>query len=212
MIYPKGTLPTTCGEAALFRAARSAQSTSWASVWYQTRAGSRSKNPPATRLTPALPDSVIAMLHQLRAEAERQADAVQADLESLGFPLHNLEHRIKSFESLVQKYDREYQRFGGDPQEFAASHGNDVLRYTLILPDGAGYTDQLLTSVEALRAKGYAVEAIKNFWAAGNRFYGVNATVRSQAGQLFEIQFLSELSKSPELKITDEPIDNCKTR
>ena len=141
LVYPKGATPTTCGEAALFRAGDQ-RSLLPGHLFGTKQEPVTLGKPPGPPTPPTLPESVTAMLHKLRAEAERHADAVQADLESLGFPLHNLEYRIKSFESLAQKYDREHQRFGGDPEEFAQSYGNDVLRYKLVLPDGPGVHDE----------------------------------------------------------------------
>ncbi|GIH06947.1 hypothetical protein Rhe02_50140 [Rhizocola hellebori] len=179
IIYPKGKAPTTCGEAALFRAGDQ-RSLLPGHLFGTKQEPVTLGRPPGSPTPPRLPPSTTATLTQARLDAERQADRVQADLESLGFPLHNLENRIKSAESLAHKGARA-----------PLSRVNDILRFKLILDDGQSYTTNLVSCLETLGQQGYEVVEVRNYWKSGNRFYGVNAALRSVQGQLFELQFSS---------------------
>ena len=71
---------------------------------------------------------------------------------------------------------------------------NDVLRFTLELPDGPGYTSSVAHVERAMADRGYESIQVKNFWARGNRFYGVNWTLRTPSGHPFEVQLSTQLS------------------
>ncbi|WP_144121455.1 toxin glutamine deamidase domain-containing protein [Catellatospora sichuanensis] len=147
----------------------------------------------------------VAMLDDVHERALAASETALTDLrrvtasveQALGLPegslpLRDPEHRAKSRESLQRKYLAE-GRIGG-PEQFAATV-NDSVRFSVQLPDGAAYRPALDAVIAQLAAAGYELEGTpKNFWRAGNRFYGTNTTFRAPDGTLVEVQFPTQLS------------------
>jgi hypothetical protein len=53
----------------------------------------------------------------------------------------------------------------------------------------------LEATIEAMKHAGLEVTDVKNFWLAGNRYFGLNATVHhAETGRTFEVQFPTEKS------------------
>ncbi|MEV4618950.1 hypothetical protein AB0J74_09635 [Asanoa sp. NPDC049573] len=200
--YDRGTHPQTFAEAALFRAAHQ-----------------RSLLPPrlfgaaADPVVVEMPDQVprspnTGHLREL-AEARRTmavaADAVQADIEeaaqavSVGLgsghrlELKGLAHRIKSLDSLARKYADEGRANQMSVAEFLADT-KDVLRFSLLMPEGDAYTATVRGVLRHLDDRGYRIGRVKNYWRQANRFHGLNVEVRSPDDQRFEIQFPTHLS------------------
>lgn len=188
VVYQRGSVPQTWGELAMFQAADQ-QSLLQGDLFGTHQEPVLLPDPPGREKAPRLPEEIRERLHRLREAADGAADRVQGDLQALGHPLHGTEHRIKSQESLERKFVDEGDRFARDLDRFTAEHANDVLRFSVVLPDGEGYVAALDAALDTLRGQGYDVVAEKNFWQPGNRYYGFNATLRSPNGQLFEVQF-----------------------
>ncbi|MEH1054618.1 toxin glutamine deamidase domain-containing protein [Micromonospora sp. CPCC 206171] len=149
------------------------------------------------------------VLNDLRRRAESVADAVEASLGAvcervtavLGgdcvVTMRDQEFRLKSSHSLARKFLDEAVALGMTAEEFS-NEVNDVLRFCLVLPAADHYATAIGQVLDELRRDGFHVEdqSCKNFWRAGNRFYGFNCTVRSPAGQAFELQLHTESSRA----------------
>lgn len=202
IVYARGTVPQTFGEIALFRAAEQRSLLPGHLFGADIRPVLLAK--PELR-TFEVSDAEAAVLDGLRGQAEMVADAVQAELESVGrrvtqelglsqaAELTKTESRIKTAESLARKYLTDVETKGVTLQRFAAQV-NDVLRFTMRLPSGTEYAPALERVLAELERVGYRVEQKKNFWAPGNRYLGVNTTLRTPSGQPFELQFHTDLS------------------
>jgi ppGpp synthetase/RelA/SpoT-type nucleotidyltranferase len=109
------------------------------------------------------------------------------------------EHMVKSAGSLARKFLSE-RKTGEDVDTFIEKAG-DIVRFSMELPE-VGYG--VKSVLESLRELGYRtedgrpidVEGLKNFWERGNRFYGLNLTLRAPepAEHLLELQFPTERS------------------
>jgi len=103
-----------------------------------------------------------------------------------GGEMSGLEYRIKTQASLAEKIETA-ARDGGTTVVAEARHMKDVIRYTMV-GDDIGYVDMVNGAVDDLRAQGYQV-VVKNNWTIGGGYKGVNASVTSPTGQVFELQF-----------------------
>ncbi|MDG4820929.1 hypothetical protein O7635_03560 [Asanoa sp. WMMD1127] len=141
------------------------------------------------------------VLERLRTSAETAADRVQRDLTAIAadvsaelgldeaLRLEGLDHRVKSFESLARKYDAEARAANDSVDEFAEDV-NDVLRFTIVVPHDDRCRPVVERVLDSLAAAGYSTgpRSLKNFWAVGNRFMGMNLTLRALTGHQFELQ------------------------
>ncbi|SCL54154.1 Papain fold toxin 1, glutamine deamidase [Micromonospora citrea] len=160
-------------------------------------------------LASQLSSEELAALTDLHAKAAAAADGVESALTQVGrrvtdtlqldrsVALRDREFRLKSLDSLVRKYLDEAQAVGVSIEDFAAEV-NDVLRFTFSMPSKDRYGQAVRAVIAELIEAGYTVhpEACKNFWRAGNRFYGFNCTVVSPQGQTFELQLHSDQSRN----------------
>ncbi|MEV4211010.1 toxin glutamine deamidase domain-containing protein [Micromonospora sp. NPDC049662] len=160
--------------------------------------------PVTARLTPA----ELATLTELHESALANADRTEGSLvqvarrvtNTLGLSapieLRERESRVKPLDSLMRKYLDEASIDGKDVTDFAASV-NDVLRFCFELPSGQQYSQAVDLVLAGLVDAGYSVapSACKNFWRQGNRFYGVNCTLRSTDGMLIELQLHTPASR-----------------
>ncbi|MFI1192219.1 toxin glutamine deamidase domain-containing protein [Micromonospora sp. NPDC020750] len=147
-------------------------------------------------------------LETLHGRAATEADMVESALRLVGrqvtaslglgetIELRDLEFRVKDLGSLGRKYLDEADAAGVSVEEFA-NNVNDVLRFSLAMPGPDSYRLAVEETLAALVSLGFQVEdgECKNFWRAGNRFYGLNCTVRAPSGQLFEVQLHSDASR-----------------
>jgi len=199
VVYARGSVPVTYADVALFRAAHQRSllpshlfGTSRAPVLFaqHEERSDVDLNEDETRVLAALWQGAEDVSESVQADLESVTAAISAEL-ALPTPLAltGTDHRVKTFSSLARKYDDEARLVGRSVQEFASSV-NDVLRFSVLLPDGlrAGPIEQV---VARMSDRGYVVEpaSVKNFWRRGNRFFGINMTVRAPNGQRFEIQF-----------------------
>lgn len=120
--------------------------------------------------------------------------AITADLmqvsKDTGIKMRGLKKRIKERDSFLRKVNKESKN---SLDEFeirdTINSTNDVIRYT--------YQDSALTLVDsygtvkqALKQKGYEMVRVKNTWLdKGNPYNGINCTLKTPDGQLFEVQF-----------------------
>ncbi|MFD0593571.1 hypothetical protein ACFQZ4_14450 [Catellatospora coxensis] len=197
-------MPATFGEAALFRAAEQRSLLPGRLYGADTV--------PVTIGKPPEPDVVVddlelderEMLTGLHEAAVANADGIRDDIAQLVsaynlspdtdgiLQMPGIDHRVKELASLVRKYLVEGRFFGveGFPER-----ANDAVRFMVRLPEGEGYRPAFDAVRSGLEAQGYQLTDIKNFFASGNRFLGLNVTFTSPTGQLFEVQFPTENSE-----------------
>ena len=203
VVYARGTVPETFGEIALFRAAEQRSLLPGELYGAEVEPVLIGKPPPGERPAALDPAEAAALQRQL-AQIRPLADQIMNDLAQIGqaaarqlgldepFALQGTEHRVKSFESLARKLEDEGV-LSGDPESFLA-RTNDIVRFSLKLPDGAGYTQGVTQVLTELSDRGYQLVDAKNFWRPGNRFFGMNYTFESPQGQTFELQFHTDAS------------------
>ncbi|MFE9188780.1 toxin glutamine deamidase domain-containing protein [Micromonospora sp. NPDC007208] len=159
----------------------------------------------------------LAVLTELRERALGAADRVEDALAQVGQnvtdalglsdPIHlrDREYRVKGLESLARKYLDEARVATIDATDFVASV-NDVLRFCFELPSGRHYSNAVDLVLAGLTEAGFSVptSACKNFWHEGNRFYGLNCTLRSPDGMLIELQLHTSVSREAWLTTHEE--------
>ena len=152
----------------------------------------------AVEIPPMAPD--VAPLPQWSAEAVAEAKRLRekalavepvvtklmVDLQKIsGGEFVQLDHRIKSTNSLARKIDTEaVSEFDGDRSR-AADAVSDAVRYTLKVGD-ANYTEALTNTVAALESSGFKLR-VKNFWQSGDPYDGVNIKAKKDGVEV-EIQ------------------------
>ncbi|MEV4724309.1 toxin glutamine deamidase domain-containing protein [Micromonospora humida] len=149
------------------------------------------------------------VLHSIHERATVAADAVEGALDRLAarvagalgaddaVALSDREFRVKGEASLARKFLDEASAVGISVEDFG-TEVNDVLRFCLVVSQAECYEPAVRRTLAELNGAGFVVNesSCKNFWRAGNRFYGFNCTVRSPEGQLFELQVHSRSSRA----------------
>lgn len=131
----------------------------------------------------------VAQANRLREKAlvvEPVVTKLMVDLQKIsGGEFVQLDHRIKSTDSLARKIDTEaVSEFNGDRSR-AADAVSDAVRYTLKVGDEK-YTDALTNTVAALESSGFKLR-VKNFWQSGDPYDGVNIKAKKDGVEV-EIQ------------------------
>ncbi|MBQ0991811.1 hypothetical protein KBX08_17165 [Micromonospora sp. H61] len=143
----------------------------------------------------------LAALTELRHRALAVADRVEETLtqvgrnvtEALGLEelvqLRDRDYRVKGLGSLARKFVDEARGLNIGVEEFSQTV-NDVLRFLFEMPPGEDYRRGVQLVLAGLTEAGFSVPQsdLKNFWRAGNRFYGFNCTLRAPDGFLVELQ------------------------
>ncbi|MEU7589019.1 toxin glutamine deamidase domain-containing protein [Micromonospora sp. NPDC049230] len=180
--------------------------------------GANSGNPsrPTSDLA-QLTSSELAALTDLRERALGAADRVEDALAQIGqrvtdtlglshpIQLRDRDFRVKGLESLARKYLDEGRVAQIDVTEFVLSV-NDVLRFCFEIPSAEHYTQAVDLILAGLGGVGFSVptSACKNFWREGNRFYGLNCTLRLPSGMLVELQLHTTASREAWLATHEE--------
>ncbi|MFG1914040.1 toxin glutamine deamidase domain-containing protein [Micromonospora sp. NPDC048898] len=179
-------------------------------------ANSGSSSQPTSNLA-QLTTSELAALTDLRERALGSADRVEDALTRIGqrvtntlglsnpIRLRDRDFRVKGLESLARKYLDEGRVAQIDVTEFVLSV-NDVLRFCLEIPSAEHYTQAVDLVLAGLVGVGFSVptSACKNFWREGNRFYGLNCTLRLPDGMLVELQLHTPVSREAWLATHEE--------
>ena len=101
----------------------------------------------------------------------------------VGMEQAGLEFRVKSKNRYLKKIKDNYKPSGTEYEV------KDILRYTFTAP-GEELAKKTLQSIDAFAGKGYNTTEIKNTWAARRPPYrGVNTSIKSPGGQIFEMQY-----------------------
>ena len=102
-----------------------------------------------------------------------------------------LSFRVKSEQSLVRKIAQEVEekRIAGQVMRVdeAAESMSDVIRYTYVIGDDT-YATAAKRIIADLEAQGYTLR-VKNYWAEGNSYKGINVAMRDPDGIPVELQF-----------------------
>lgn len=104
-----------------------------------------------------------------------------------GGEMAGLEFRIKTEESLLRKLPEVMSEEGVDLPTAAASI-HDNLRYTTLF-DGPAYAAGVRAQIRQLEIGGYRVVRVRNTWAPGSPYRGINVRMATPDGYLFELQF-----------------------
>lgn len=119
---------------------------------------------------------------------EREATSLVRGLgQATGGRMAGYDFRLKSESSLSRKLASDMAD-KGRTAAYASARIYDNLRYTLKFPAGQ-YTKGVEKTLANLRAQGYEVDRLKNFWSGGKGYAGVNAVIRSPDGYRWELQF-----------------------
>ncbi|MEW2143938.1 toxin glutamine deamidase domain-containing protein [Micromonospora vinacea] len=159
----------------------------------------------------------LAALTELRHRALAVADQVEETLthvgrnvsEALGLEeplqLRDRRFRVKGLGSLARKFVDEARGLSVGVDEFSQTV-NDVLRFLFEMPPGENYRRGVQLVLAGLREAGFSVPQsdLKNFWRAGNRFYGFNCTLRSPDGFLLELQLHTRDSREAWMQTHDD--------
>lgn len=100
-----------------------------------------------------------------------------------GMDMEGMENRIKSRDSYLKKIQRKY---GPGCQVYEV---RDILRYTYTA-SAEELAKKTLKAMELYWESGYDMVEIKNYWLDRQSPYkGINTTLRSPDGQIFELQY-----------------------
>lgn len=110
--------------------------------------------------------------------------------------LVGLEYRMKSEDSLVRKIISDAQE-KEVTIEVAAKEINDKLRYTFVNNYDI-FTDSYFSLIDELEKGGYNTIRVKNTFADGNTYKGINTLVKRNNDVIFELQY--HTPKSYEVK------------
>jgi SPP1 gp7 family putative phage head morphogenesis protein len=133
---------------------------------------------------------------KMRASAFKARPGVTRTLKQMGKArdgkLVGEEFAVKGRNSLLRKMNEKVAQ--GMPQEAVPGQINDVLRYTLQF-DEAGYAKGVQGTLSGLRASGYKVRQVTNYWDVKGGYQGGNTIILSPTGQRFELQFHTAISR-----------------
>jgi hypothetical protein len=155
------------------------------------------KTPTQVDVTGTPHDPVIHSAADALIKKATQAEpAVTAHLQTMaeanGGELVGLKNRLKTQESLRGKISGDMKELGlGAPE--AAERIGDALRYTSILPERS-FTKGAQATLDHLVSEGYKIRKIKNTYQEGSIYKGINASLISPDGQIFELQFHTQES------------------
>ena len=108
-----------------------------------------------------------------------------------GGNLRGLEFKMKELSSLKRKIIKQSRERLWTINEMIKKNITDIIRYTITY-DPDNYSQSLKKAIESLKAEGFEILRIKNYWA--NKTYrGIN-TVMIKDGQKFELQFHTDKS------------------
>ncbi|WP_405489162.1 toxin glutamine deamidase domain-containing protein [Nocardia sp. NBC_00511] len=215
IVYRRGQVAETWGDIALFRSAEQRSLLPGDLGGSDQRPVFAAKPAPTieVHLAPADHQMITEAVHTARPEADRILADLHETLDSinqdLGLDHHRVEtlgedHRVKSSDSLARKFETE--RHSGETADSFLNRVNDLVRFSTRLPEGEGYRPALDAVLSRLEERGYEVVDVKNFWKEGNRYLGLNTTLRSPHGREFELQFPTDTAWRAN-KLTHEPYE-----
>jgi len=100
---------------------------------------------------------------------------------------HQLEHRVKSPQSLARKIHKLART------QFAEEPLDDVLRYTMVAPEADDLVESAVGACEQLTANGWEMDSAHHSYVDGSRYKGLHLFLRNR-GELIELQIHSRES------------------
>jgi hypothetical protein len=130
------------------------------------------------------------------AEVEQRVTADFTAAVPSGTVPHHLQNRMKSPHSLARKISKadDYGR---------VLSPEDLLRYTIVVPDPDDLVDAAAGIVRNLRSKGWVMDSAHHSYVDGSRYKGLHAFLRCE-GELIELQIHSQ--ESLEVKTRTTPL------
>lgn len=104
-----------------------------------------------------------------------------------GGEMVGLEHRLKSLPSLRRKIHDKAKSKGIEIKR-SADNISDALRYTGVVPT-AKYSQAVSTAVASLKADGFKINEIVNYWPSGDDYNGLHVIAQHPNGSKVELQF-----------------------
>lgn len=139
---------------------------------------------------------------QVLEKATRHEARISGDLRSIArarkAKMVGLEHRMKGKASLSRKIAADVDDKGVTAAK-AAAEISDANRYTMVFRANE-YTRGAEQAMQALKERGYEIEKVKNYWAQGNAYRGINIIAKTPGGQRFELQFHTPASYAMKTK------------
>ncbi|GHJ44933.1 hypothetical protein Cs7R123_22750 [Catellatospora sp. TT07R-123] len=199
VLYARGAVPATFGQAAMFRAAEQRSLLPGRLFGADAAPVTIGRPPGPLSVDGDVTPDEAQVLRALHDQATAAADSIMGDLSGLAdavsdqlgladgdrVRLRGTAERVKSLASLTRKFLVEGGAVGIDA---FADGVNDAVRFSVQLPGGAAYRQAFDRLRAGLERDGYQLTGLKNFFRPGNRFQGLNATFTSPDGQLFEVQ------------------------
>jgi hypothetical protein len=115
----------------------------------------------------------------------------------LGTVSYQLEHRVKSPQSLARKIHKLART------QFAEEPLDDVLRYTMVAREAEDLVETAVNACERLTAKGWVMDSVHHSYVDGSRYKGLHMFLRSR-GELIELQIHSR--ESIDVKVRTTPL------
>lgn len=148
--------------------------------------------------------AVQALLQVRNAEPQATSD-VQNVAALLGGRAAGLEYRMKSPESLARKLALKQEAIllqgGSSPDaDSIAKRMNDILRYTVEVPDHDTLTKAGAEAVRLLQGRGWEIVEVEHSYVSGNPYKGFHIVGRPPKGPLTEVQVHSELSLATKME------------
>ncbi|TDU91611.1 hypothetical protein EV138_5220 [Kribbella voronezhensis] len=137
----------------------------------------------------------LAMLRRA-AEVERRVTADFTEVVPSGIEPHHLQHRMKSPQSLARKLSK----FDNSGRVLSPE---DLLRYTIVVPEPDDLVAAATDIVRDLQAKGWTMESAHHSYVDGSRYKGLHTFLRCE-GELVELQIHSR--ESIEVKTRTTPL------
>lgn len=154
---------------------------------------------PQSQVGPAATASAVqarvqALLEQARLQEPKVTPRLIALATSANGEMVKLEHRLKTEASATRKLNK---HLAEHPEaEPGAVILQDMLRYTMRVEDEppGNYVETIRRALATLEKDGHAVTLVKNSWARGDNYSGVNVVLKTASGLPWELQFHTSAS------------------
>jgi hypothetical protein len=144
--------------------------------------------PERGKLSPEAERELAGACDKIRAAEPQITDRLRAiEADQPDRALAGLDRRLKSQERLSEKVT---QSIRGKDRSISAALGliSDAIRYTFVY-QASGYCDGARADIARLKADGFELLKLKNYWA-DRQYKGINSQWRDQqTGNRFEVQF-----------------------
>lgn len=169
-----------------------------------------SQTPEETVLRDAIEELIAQKAREVKQQAENiqphVTELLQEETAAIGGMLKDLEHKLKSEESIARKIRTNLDIYPEWSLSNASEAVYDGLRYTAVFEDSQ-YANGCLALLKSLGRKGFEVIRRINYWGPqwkARPYRGINTVLQTPDGQSFELQFHTE--RSCEIKQRVHPL------